>query len=114
MHRVSPQIEVSIQIPLIHIVDVTAEEIDKHGLNKVGVLGTKPVMEEEFYRDRFAQHGIEAIAPNSQQCEIIDTIIFDELVFGTIKDESRTIYVDIMQDLLERGAQGIFLVLYGN
>lgn len=109
MHRVAPQIEASIQIPLIHIVDVTAEEIKKHGMNKVGVLGTKPVMEAEFYRDRFYQHGIEAIAPNAQQSEIIDTIIFDELVFGIIKDESREIYVDIMKDLIERGAQGIVL-----
>ncbi|VEP17647.1 Putative racemase YgeA (fragment) [Hyella patelloides LEGE 07179] len=56
MHRVAPQIEAAIQIPLIHIVDVTAEEIKKHGMTKVGVLGTKPVMEADFYRDRFARH----------------------------------------------------------
>lgn len=109
MHRVAPQIETAIQIPLIHIVDVTAEEIKKHGIAKVGVLGTKPVMEADFYRDRFYLHGIEAIAPKSQQCQIIDKIIFDELVFGTLKDESRKIYIDIMGDLAERGAQGIVL-----
>lgn len=109
MHRVAPQIEAAIQIPLIHIVDVAAEEIKKHGVSKVGVLGTKPVMEADFYRDRFRQHDIEAIASSSEQCQIIDTIIFDELVFGTLKDESRNIYLDIMRDLAEQGAQGIVL-----
>jgi aspartate racemase len=109
MHRVAPQIEAAIQIPLIHIVDVAAEEIKKHEVSKVGVLGTKPVMEADFYRDRFRQHGIEAIAPGNKQCQIIDTIIFDELVFGTLKDESRNIYLDIMRDLAEQGAQGIVL-----
>lgn len=109
MHRVAPQIEAAIQIPLIHIVDVTAEAIEKQGIKKVGVLGTKPVMEADFYRDRFACHGIEAIAPNSQQCEVVDKIIFDELVFGTLKDKSRNIYLEIMQELAKRGAQGIVL-----
>jgi aspartate racemase len=109
MHRVAPQIEAAIQIPLIHIVDVAAQEIKKHGISKVGVLGTKPVMEADFYRSRFRQHDIEAISPSSEQCQIIDTIIFDELVFGTLKDESRNIYLDIMRDLAEQGAQGIVL-----
>ena len=109
MHRVAPQIEAAIQVPLIHIVDVAAEEIKKHGITKVGVLGTKPVMEADFYRNRFCQHRIEAIAPNSQQCQMIDMIIFDELVFGTLKDESRKIYVDIMRELAQQGAQAIVL-----
>lgn len=109
MHRVAPQIETAIQIPLIHIVDATAEEIKKHKIAKVGVLGTKPVMEADFYRDRFSRHGVEAIVPNSQQRQVIDTIIFDELVFGTLKDESRRIYIEIMQKLGEQGAQGIVL-----
>lgn len=109
MHRVAPQIEAAVQIPLIHIVDATAEKIKKHKMAKVGVLGTKPVMEADFYRDRFSVHGIEAIVPNSQQRQIIDTIIFDELVFGMLKDESRKTYIDIMQKLAEQGAQGVVL-----
>lgn len=109
LHRVAPQIEAAIDIPLIHIVDATAEEIKKHGFTKIGVLGTKPVMEADFYCDRFSLHGIEAIAPNSQQRLIIDKIIFDELVFGTLKDESRKIYLEIMRDLADRGAEGIVL-----
>lgn len=109
MHRVAPQIEAAIQIPLVHIVDVAAEAIKKYDFTKVGVLGTKPVMEAEFYRDRFRQHGIEAIAPNSEQRQMIDQIIFDELVFGTLKDESRQLYVAIMRDLAHQGAQGIVL-----
>ena len=109
MHRVAPQIEAAIKIPLIHIVDVTAEEIKKHGITRVGVLGTKPVMQADFYRDRFKLHGIELIAPTNQQCHIVDTIIFDELVCHIIKDESRKIYIEIMQKLAEQGAQGIIL-----
>lgn len=109
MHRVAPQIESAIQIPLIHIVDVTAEEIKKHGINKIGLLGTKPVMEANFYRDRFSHHSIEAIAPNRQQSEVIDKIIFNELVFGTLKEESRQIYTEVMKELADRGAQGIVL-----
>lgn len=109
MHCVAPQIEAAIKIPLVHIVDVTAEEIKKHGITRVGVLGTKPVMQANFYRDRFKSHGIELIAPTSEQCHIIDTIIFDELVHHIITDESRRIYIEIMQELAERGVQGIVL-----
>ncbi|MGL4619304.1 aspartate/glutamate racemase family protein [Chroococcidiopsis sp.] len=109
LHRVAPQIEAAIKIPLIHIVDVTAAEIRKYGLTKIGVLGTKPVMQADFYRDRFKFHGIELIAPSDRQCQIIDTIIFNELVHRIIKDESRQIYIEIMQDLATQGAQGIIL-----
>lgn len=109
MHRVAPQIVDAIEVPLIHIVDVASESIRQCGLKTVGVLGTKPVMEAEFYRERFRQHGIEAIAPNSQQRRIIDSIIFDELVFGTLKAESRAVYLEIMQDLANQGAEGIVL-----
>lgn len=109
MHRVAPQIETAIQIPLVHIVDVVAEAIQASGITQVGILGTKPVMEAAFYRERFQQHGIEAIAPNSQQRQIIDRIIFDELVFGTFTDESRQTYLEIMHDLAHQGAAGIIL-----
>jgi aspartate racemase len=109
LHRVAPQIEVAINIPLIHIVDVTAAEIKKHQIARVGILGTKPVMQADFYRDRFKLHGIELIAPSDRQCQTIDTIIFNELVHRIIKDESRQIYIEIMQDLAAQGAQGMVL-----
>ncbi|AFY85941.1 aspartate/glutamate racemase family protein [Chroococcidiopsis thermalis] len=109
LHRVAPQIEAAIEIPLIHIVDVTAAEIRQQGITKVGILGTKPVMQADFYRDRFKLHGIELIAPSDRQCQIIDTIIFDELVHRSIQDESRQIYIEIMQDLGDRGAQVMVL-----
>ncbi len=109
MHKVAPQIENAIHIPLIHIVDVAAEEITKQELTTVGVLGTKPVMEADFYQDRFYQHGIKAISPNGRQRQIIDEIIFNELVLGIHKEESRKVYVDIMRELAEQGVQGIVL-----
>lgn len=109
MHRVAPQIEAAITIPLVHIVDVAAEEIKKHNITQVGILGTKPVMQANFYSDRFQQHGIELIAPAEPLCNSFDTIIFDELVHHILKDKSRQITLEIMQQLVEQGAQGIVL-----
>lgn len=111
MHRVAPQIEAAIKIPFIHIIDVAAEEIKRQNIKKVGVLGTKSIMLATFYRNRFKQHGIEVIAPTSQQCEIINTIIFNELVFDIIKNESRKIYVNVIQELVDQGVQGIVSTL---
>jgi aspartate racemase len=109
MHRVAPQIEAAVQIPLVHIVDVTAVAIRAQNLSQVGVLGTKPVMEADFYRKRFQEQGIQVIMPNSEQRQIVDQIIFDQLVRRLITSESRQLYLDIMQDLIEQGAEGIVL-----
>jgi aspartate racemase len=110
MHRVAPQITAAITIPLIHIVDVTAEAILKQGLKTVGILGTKPVMEADFYRDRFRERfGIDLIAPSAAERERVDTIIFDELCHGIIKEQSRQEYIEIMQNFSNKGAEGIIL-----
>lgn len=101
----------AIKIPFIHVIDVAAEEIKRQNITKVGVLGTKSIMLATFYRNRFKQHGIEVIAPTSQQCEIINTIIFNELVFDIIKNESRKIYVDVIRELVDQGVQGIICTI---
>ncbi|MBW4548559.1 MAG: aspartate/glutamate racemase family protein [Symplocastrum torsivum CPER-KK1] len=110
MHRVAPQIASAIKIPLVHIIDVTAEAILRLGLKTIGILGTKPVMEADFYRNRFKEKfDIELIAPSDRERERVDTIIFDELCHGIISQKSRNEYISVMQNLADRGAEGIIL-----
>ena len=94
---------------MIHIADATAEEIKKKGLKKVGLLGTKFTMEGDFYRKRFEKHGIETVIPSEDEREIIHRIIYDELVIGIIRDESRKKYLEIIENLKQRGAEGVVL-----
>lgn len=109
MHKVAPQIAEAISVPFFHIVDVTADAITAAGLDTVGVLGTDAVMSKSFYRDRFAEHGIDVVVPDSDDREVVDRIIFEELTRGEIRDESRQTYLRVIDDLTEAGAQGIVL-----
>lgn len=109
-HKLAAEIEREIGIPIIHIVDVTAREINKAGFKKVGLLGTRFTMEEEFFsgrlRDKF---GVEALTPGKEDRERVHRIIIDELARGIINPASREIIWRIIGDLAERGAQGIVL-----
>lgn len=110
MHKLSEIIEKNINIPLLHIADVTAEAIKETKIKKVGLLGTKFTMEQEFIKDRLInKHNIETIIPNEEQRNIIHNIIYNELVKGIINDESRKIYMEIIDDLKSKGAEGIIL-----
>ena len=110
MHKLSKQIENSVQIPLIHIADVVAEAIKERHLYKVGLLGTKFTMEQEFMKDRLIEkHGIDTIIPNEEQRNFIHQIIYGELVKGIFKEESREVFLQIVNDLMSRGAEGIIL-----
>jgi len=110
MHRVAPQVEARVRIPLLHIVDPTAREIRRRGLTRVGLLATRFTMEEGFYRDRLARkHGIEALVPATGDRDEIHRIIFDELCLGRVLGSSRDEYLRIARGLLERGAEGIVL-----
>ncbi|OXA95006.1 aspartate racemase [Flavobacterium hercynium] len=110
MHKLSDAIENSISIPLVHIVDATAEKIKEQDFRKIGLLGTSFTMEQGFFKDRLLEkHQIETIIPNEQQRADIHRIIYNELVKGIIKDESRTIYLEIIKDLIKNGAEGIIL-----
>jgi aspartate racemase len=108
-HRVAPQIEAAIGIPFVHIVDVAADAARADGARTMGLLGTAPVMQADFYRDRFAGHGITVLVPPAADQEVVHRIIFDELTHGTVSAASRMEYVRIMVDLVSRGAQGIVL-----
>jgi aspartate racemase len=110
MHKMAAEVESNISIPLIHIVDVTAEEIQKKGQKKVGLLGTRFTMEQEFYKGRLIhKHGIDVIIPDEGQRKIVHNILYDELVQGEINESSKNRFKDIIASLESRGAEGIIL-----
>lgn len=108
MHKVAPQIERAISIPLLHIADATATEIKRQGLKTIGLLGTAFTMEQDFYAGRLKNmHGLEVLIPPKEDREIVHNIIYNELVLGVVKDDSRREYLRIMEDLRQRGAEGV-------
>ena len=110
MHRVAPAIESAVGIPLLHIADPTAEEIQKCGFSMVGLLGTRFTMEQAFYRDRLHQrYGLTVLVPPLPDREVIHRIIYEELCVGRVLDESRSEYRRVMAGLVSRGAQAIIL-----
>jgi len=110
MHKVAGAIEAAVGIPLLHIVDAAAAEIARRGVDKVGLLGTRFTMEQDFYRARLRErHGIEVIVPPEAQRDIVHRVIFDELCRGEVLEGSRAAYRRIMQGLADAGAQGIVL-----
>jgi aspartate racemase len=106
MHKVADAIEGAISIPFINLADTTAAAILAQGMTTVGLLGTGFTMEQAFYRDRLASHGITVITPNEADRAIVHRVIYDELVVGIVRDESRAEYVRIMADLVSKGAEG--------
>jgi aspartate racemase len=110
MHKVSSAIENAVQIPLFHIADPTAQEIKTHGYKRIGLLGTRFTMEQDFYKQRLQQqHGLEVVVPDSTDMDIVHRIIYQELCLGKIEDASRDEYRRIMGKLVEQGAQAIIL-----
>lgn len=109
MHRVFAELQDAVGIPVIHIVDPTADAAIAVGAKTLGLLGTSPVMEAEFYRGRFADHGIEVLVPSEPDRALVHRVIFEELTHGVTHDHSRQEYQRIMGDLVARGAQGIVL-----
>ena len=108
MHKVAPQIEQGITIPILHLADATATRIQANNLKTVGLLGTNFTMEEDFYKGRFRdRHGLKVVVPSASDRQRVHRIIYDELCLGIVKEESRQIYLDIMKCLQEEGAEGI-------
>jgi aspartate racemase len=108
MHKVAPQIEAAITVPFLHIADATAARIKQQGLHTVGLLGTKFTMQQPFYAGRLAEkHGLRVLVPPPADQEIVHRVIYEELVLGVVRDDSRAQFLRIMADLHARGAQGI-------
>jgi aspartate racemase len=110
MHVVADAVEAAAGIPLCHIVEPTAHEIRRCGLTKIGLIGTRFTMDQDFYKQRLRErHDIDALVPEEADREIVHKVIFDELCRGIVRDESRREYRRIIQRLVDRGAQGIIL-----
>ena len=107
MHRVADAIEEAVDVPLLHIADATARRIRGDGVSRVGLLGTRFTMEQDFYRDRLSAAGIEVTVPDADQRSEIHRIIYDELVHGVVDDASRSIYLDVVAGLADAGVEGI-------
>ena len=110
MHRVSDEFMAGLRIPLLHIVDPTGQAIRAAGLTKVGLLGTRPVMASSYLSARYAsKFDVETLVPDAEEQAIVDRIIFDELVHRVLTPKSKRVYLEIIDRLRARGAQGLIL-----
>ena len=109
MHKVAPQIQSRISIPIIHIAEATAEELKVKGISKVGLLGTKYTMTQEFYKNKLIEEGIEVVIPDEDGVEMVNDIIYNELFLGIISESSKEKYLQIIAELERQGAQGVIL-----
>lgn len=110
MHKVASNIESAVNIPLLHIADPTAERIKTRGFNKVGLLGTRFTMEEDFYRGRLEKrHRLEVVVPDEAEREMIHNVIYYELCDGRLQEESRKKFLAVIDKLAAAGAQGVIL-----
>jgi aspartate racemase len=110
MHIVAPQIEAAAGIPVLHIADPTAEAAIAAGVSTLGLLGTRFTMEKDFYLARLRERGLSAIVPDQADRDTVHRIIYDELVLGIVREESREEYRAVIERLIDRGADGI---IYG-
>jgi len=109
-HIVADNVEKAVRIPLVHIGDTTGRAIQQAGMKKVGLLGTRYTMEEDFLKGRLLDRfGIEAFVPEKEDRDVVHRVIYDELVKGIISDESRAEYLKIIDKLTAEGAEGIVL-----
>ncbi len=110
MHKVAPAIEAAVSIPFLHIVDPTAAAIRRAGFDRVGLLGTRFTMEQDFYRERLRTvHGIDVVVPDEGDRDTVHRVIYDELCLGVIDDSSMREYRAVIARLAEAGAQAIIL-----
>jgi aspartate racemase len=107
MHIVADRIEADAGIPVLHIADPTADAIIAAGVDTVGLLGTRFTMEKDFYIRRLESRGLTALVPDADDIATVNRIIYDELVLGVVRDESREEYRAVMHRLVERGARGM-------
>jgi aspartate racemase len=110
MHKMADDVQEAITIPLLHIADATAQRIKNIGLKRIGLLGTKFTMEEEFYKGRLvSKYGLEVITPDKQDRQIVHEVIYNELCLGKINESSKEQYIRIIKKLAENGAEAVIL-----
>jgi aspartate racemase len=109
MHKVAGAVEAAVAIPLLHLADVTAQAVRSAGLRHVGLLGTAFTMEEDFYRDRLARHGLEVLVPDAPDRGLVHRVIYEELCLGVVRPASQEAYGAVIDRLVARGAEGVIL-----
>jgi aspartate racemase len=109
MHKVVPQISTYVNIPILHIADATADELEKNGIDTVALLGTKYTMTQDFYKERLTARGINVMVPEGNDIETVNDVIYKELCLGIINDESREKYRKIIKKMKDKGAKGVIL-----
>lgn len=109
MHKVAPEIQKEISIPVIHIAEATAEKLKKNGIMKVGLLGTKYTMTQEFYKSKLKEAGIAVVIPDEEGITTVNDVIYKELCLGIISEQSKKKFVSVIEDLQREGAQGVIL-----
>lgn len=107
MHKVAAEIEAAIGIPLLHLADATAGRVRASGIGTIGLLGTKFTMEQNFYRGRLEQQGLNVLTPSGEDREIVHRVIYEELCLGRVLEDSRKEYLRIIDGLAAAGAQGV-------
>ena len=110
MHKVADQIQLAVNVPLVHIADATAEQLVADGIKKVGLLGTRFTMEQDFYKQRLIdKFGVDVVVPSSDDQTIVHDVIYNELCKGEVRDDSRQHYLTIIEKLVEQGAEAVIL-----
>ncbi|WP_187993136.1 aspartate/glutamate racemase family protein [Vibrio harveyi] len=110
MHKVADQIQQAVNVPLVHIADTTAEQLVMDGIKKVGLLGTRFTMEQDFYKQRLIdKFGVDVVVPSSDDQTIVHDVIYNELCKGEVRDDSRQHYLTIIEKLVEQGAEAVIL-----
>ena len=110
MHKAADDVQAAINIPLIHIADATAARVQAAGIKRVGLLGTRFTMEDTFYAGRLMEkHGLDVLVPNERQRRLIHSVIYDELCLEVVREESKRPFIEIIDELSSRGAEGVIL-----
>lgn len=109
MHKVVPEMRRALSIPILHIAEMTAQALHEKNIHRVGLLGTKYTMQQDFYKEILLEQGIDVLIPNETQMALVNRVIYDELCKGVISTESKQKFLQIIEELAERGAEGMIL-----
>jgi aspartate racemase len=109
MHTVADAITAAVDVPFLHIGDSTAAAVTAAGITRVALLGTRYTMEQPFLVDRLAAAGLDPLVPGKADRDLVHRVIYDELVLGVVREESRRAYRDVVARLVDRGAEGVIL-----
>jgi len=108
-HKVADQVEAAVDIPLLHLGDVVAEEVRSQGVTRVGFIGTTVAMSDGFFADRLAGHGLETVMPDPRHHHLLNSAIYDELVHGRVVDATRRRVLGVLEELWDTGVGGVLL-----